>query len=358
MHWHNLFRAHRVWERQDRWTPLDPLGEVYGEVMRVRNFLYDRGWFKTRWLNAPVISVGNLTTGGTGKTPTVIFLSKLAAELGFNPGVILRGYGSGRTEESDEVKLLRRNLPGVPIAAGADRIAGGRKTLDQSANLIVADDAFQHRRLGRDLDVLLVDAGFAFGGGKILPAGRLREPVDSLNRADVVIVTRSDQVDEPVLEQIRRRVRTWAGEIPILLSRHRVTRCVDLAGRTDVSLSGRTVLAFAGIARPEAFVRTLQSLGAQVAATKTFRDHHQFSARDMKTIREAMDRSGAEVAVCTEKDLVRIEPELAKAAGLDPARLVAVEIEIEMDEGDRKILAEKIHNAGQIAKIAKDHAVD
>jgi len=173
---------------------LSAAGLIYGRITTIRNGWYDHGVLKTRWLDAPVIAVGNMTTGGTGKTPMVIYLAKMVESIGERPGVIMRGYGSKPGKEADEVMLLRRHLPGVPIIGNPDRIDGGKHAIQQGAEVIIADDAYQHRRLGRDLDICLVDAMLPFGGGQILPLGRLREPMTGFSRADLVILTRCDQV--------------------------------------------------------------------------------------------------------------------------------------------------------------------
>ncbi len=315
---------------------LGPLGKVYGELMRVRNIFYDRGWLGTRWVDVPVISVGNLTVGGTGKTPTVVLVAKMVQEAGKRAGVILRGYGRKEGREADEALLLKRSLgEGTAVVSNPDRIAGGREAVERyGAEVLIADDGFQHRRLGRDLDICLVDAGFPFGGGRVLPAGRLREPMGGLKRADVMIITRSDQVSAQELEKIAGRIREYT-EVPVLRSRHRVCGFSDLAGRRYSDIRGRKVFAFSGIGRNESFFQTVWETGAEVVGTKGFADHHQFTREDLQGIREEMNCCGAELAVCTVKDLVRIEVREAED-------FLAVEIEIDMTEEDRRILKEKI----------------
>jgi tetraacyldisaccharide 4'-kinase len=330
---------------------LAPLGKVYGEVMRVRNYFYDRGWMKTRWLEAPVISVGNLTVGGTGKTPTVAMIGKMVAAAGKRPGVIMRGYGRRAGRESDEVLLLRRALgEGAAVVANPDRIAGSREAIERfGAQVLIADDGFQHRRLGRDLDICLVDGSFPFGGNRVLPAGRLREPMEGLERADVVIMTRSDQVSEEELETIQAKIREYT-EVPILRSRHRVCGFTDLAGRRYSEIRGRKVFAFSGIGRNESFFQTVRETGAEVVGTRGFADHHYFTTKELREIRDEASRCGAELAVCTVKDLVRIE---TTKVDIEPEKILAVEIEISMAEEDEEILREKIEEQCkmQIANI-------
>jgi len=344
---HSLCRKHLDFdacggEGAHRWSLLDPLSTLYGKVTHLRNVCYDRQWLKTTWLDVPVISVGNLTTGGTGKTPMVVLLAHLAREAGCQPGVILRGYGGRQGQEADEVMLLRRELPGIPIVACPDRIAGGKQAIVQSAQMLIADDGFQHRRLGRDLDICLVDACFPFGGGKMLPAGRLREPLEGLARADMVILTRCDQVQEETVAQIRSQMREYTNDIPVLTSRHRVKHCVDLQGNILGDLTGRRMFAFAAIGRPESFFNTVRETGADVMGTRCFPDHHRFTTEELAEIRRESADVGADMLICTAKDMVKIDIETAKSAGISPEELAAIEIEITMSDEDLTLLRNKI----------------
>jgi tetraacyldisaccharide 4'-kinase len=332
----------------NRW--LEPLSSLYGQVMRLRNFCYDRQWLKTTWLDVPVISVGNMTTGGTGKTPMVIFLAQLAAEAGIRPGIVLRGYGGTSNHEADEVLLLRRELPGLPVIANPDRIAGGRHAIEQSAGLLIADDAFQHRRLGRDLNICLVDACFPFGGGKILPAGRLREPMEGFSRADVVILTRCDQINEQELGSLKSQIEQFAGPIPILTSNHRVKRYVDSLGNVKNPVGGR-VFAFAAIGRSESFFNTVRETGVTLVGTRSFPDHYYFTADDLKEVQQQAFDDGAEFLVCTAKDIVKINPSLLSAAGISPEKLTALEIEIAMPNENVAFLRDKIREVA--ARVPK-----
>ncbi len=317
---------------------LSPLGKAYGQVMRVRNYLYDRQWLKTHWLGSPVISVGNLTTGGTGKTPTVIKLAKMVSELGKRPGIILRGYGSRKGLEADEVLMLRRSLPGVPIVANADRIAGGRIALEQSVEVLIADDAFQHRRLGRDLNLCLVDATNPFGGERVLPAGRLREPMAGLGRSDMVFLTRCDQAEAKTIDSLISRIREYAGPVPILRCEHRANGYVDAAGKAYAIdfLAGKEVFAFAGIGRPESFFETLKSVGVRLTGTRVYRDHHDFTDKEIVELAEAAERSGASAILCTLKDLVKIDPKT------QVGNLLALSVEICLSVEDEERLSRKI----------------
>jgi tetraacyldisaccharide 4'-kinase len=325
---------------------LSPLGHLYGRIMSLRNALYNRGYLKTHWLPAPTIAVGNITTGGTGKTPTVVFLANLLRDLGLHPGIIMRGYASKSESglDSDELLLYRRLLPGVPVVANPDRLIAGRSVLEQNADVILADDAFQHRRLGRDFNLCLVDAVSPFGGGKILPAGHLREPLTGLSRADLFIVTRADQVSQNVLDEIRSHLEYFAPFTPILTASHCPGSLSDISNKkySLESLAGRKIFAFAAIGRPEAFYATLKSLGADILAHRSFRDHHRFTIDDLFVLRDSVKNLSASALVCTAKDLVKFTPDMLVRAGVPNDFLLALDIDIAMSAADSNLLFEKL----------------
>jgi tetraacyldisaccharide 4'-kinase len=328
-----------------------PASWVYGGVLGLR-----RAWFSLRppaRLPRPVVSVGNLTTGGTGKTETVAFLCRwlLAQEL--IPGVLSRGYkrrsrsaqvvvsrGHGPevsvADAGDEPFALARRLPAAVVVVGPDRLATGRTAANLGADVLVLDDGFQRRfTVARDLEIVLVDAADPFGQEALLPAGRLREPLSALAQAGLLIVTRADQ---HAWENLTARLRTFAPGIPCLPARHRPVCLRALSGPTQLpaeSLNGRRVLAVAGIARPQAFVRTLEMLGAEVAALRAFPDHHWYTPAEVAQLRQDAARLNAEL-VCTSKDAVRLPwPEAAQ----EPAW--ALEVEIEFLQG-REILEARL----------------
>lgn len=318
-----------------------PASMIYARIVGLRNWLYDRGVLKTQWVPAPVISVGNITTGGTGKTPMVIYLARKLQGWGYSPGVILRGYGAHGGELSDEERLLRQSLAAVPVIADPDRWAAARRALAQSADVLIADDGYQHRRLGRDMNICLIDATCPFGGEAMLPAGRLREPISSLSRADVIIITRCEQLTDDSLKRLADRLRCGAGEVPVLFSRHEPTGLIGFSADEyglDY-LSGKSVYAFAGIARPEAFYSTLESLGAKVSGVMNFADHHVYGSADLARLAEAARRAGAEMLVCTAKDAVKLDSDKLSTAGLDPSKVAALGIRIVFCDEDEQILS-------------------
>ena len=299
---------------------LRPLTPAYSAAVRARAAAYRRGLLRTVRLPRPVISVGNLTFGGTGKTPTVVALVRDLARRGRRPAVLTRGYGRKAKEPvllagpdalapveraGDEPLEMARRLPGVPIAVDADRVRGGRTAIGAGADVLVLDDGFQHLRVERDLDLLLVDAGDPFGGHALPPRGRLREPLSAMARASAVLVTKLGPKTAE-LSSIAHVVQLYAPDVPVLGARLEPVRVLTPDGpEPPAILEGRTVMAFAGVGRPEAFEELLRELGAEVAAARWFPDHHHHTARDLRRIRRLARRHGA-VPVTTAKDAVKL----------------------------------------------------
>ncbi len=263
----------------------------------------------------PVVSVGNLTFGGTGKTPFVVHVCRALIARGKRPAILSRGYGN-----NDEGRVLARWLPDVPQGINPDRFAGGQ-ALSGQADCFVLDDGFQHMPLARELDVVLIDATRPFGGGHCPPGGRLREPLQALERAGLVVITRADLVSRDELGAVMRKVREYA-IAPVATGRFRPT--------VPTSLVGLDVTVACGIGNPRAFVATVEQLGARVIDTRFFRDHHAFDARDA---RQLAARAGP--VVVTEKDAVKLEPIWPK----DGAPLHVVRIEFEAMDGAADIAA-------------------
>lgn len=280
----------------------------YGFAVRCRNFCFDRGWNVHR-VAAPVLSVGNLTVGGTGKTPCVEFIARQLREHDLRVTLLSRGYGS-EAGCNDEALLLEENLPDVPHLQGADRVALAQVAIEElESEVLLLDDGFQHRRLGRDLDVVLIDATDPFGGGHLLPRGLLREPVSSLRRADAVLLTRCDQAGAERVQQLRDRLERLAPGKPILETEHQPLHLVNADGEQEAleQLRGRPVAAFCGLGNPAAFRRTLLDLGCQVVAFRAYPDHHPYSRADVEDLGEQARRlTDDAVLVTTQKDLVKL----------------------------------------------------
>jgi tetraacyldisaccharide 4'-kinase len=281
----------------------------YGLAVRVRNFLFDHGWLATRKAAVPVVSVGNLTAGGTGKTPCVEFVAGFYRQRDLRVAVLSRGYGTA-SGPNDEALVLEENLPDVPHLQGTDRSALAATACEElHSEILVLDDAFQHRCLARDLDLVLIDATRPWGYGRLLPRGLLREPVKGLRRAGVVVLTRCDQVAAAERDRIRQRVRRTAPRVPVAESSH---RAVELRNSDRITapldrLRQGPVAAFCGLGNPDAFQRTLTDLGANLCAFRTYPDHHSYSRADVERLRVwAGTLPSACMVVTTQKDLVKL----------------------------------------------------
>lgn len=292
---------------------------LWGAVGALRNRLYDRGWLPAHRLEMPVVSVGNLSVGGTGKSPMVVLVARALEERGMRPGVLSRGYrateqNAGGEGLNDEGRLLERLLPGVPQVQDADRVRGATELARRGAETIVLDDGFQHRRLARDLDLVLVDAtrpwGLPADGGSapvraVLPRGLLREPPRSLRRADALVITRSDAVPAEALAGLEAELERLVPGKPRLLAEHRpcALRRVGPGGEERLPLahlSGLAVRLVSGIGNPEAFEATARALGADLRAVHAFPDHHPFTGEELEAL-------GGEGELCvTAKDSVKL----------------------------------------------------
>ena len=289
---------------------LRPVSVVYSLIVRAKAWCYARGIFRARKLPGTVISVGNLTVGGTGKTPVVLAIAERLAQEGKRAAILTRGYrgtansGTGGVPQSDEVALLRERLAGtVQLGVGADRYESGTVLARHGVKWFVLDDGFQHLKLSRDVDIVLVDATDPFGGGLVLPAGRLREPLSALRRADIVVVTRSVQAPSPAVESIIRRHTNS----PIFYSSMRLESVLRVPG-LQVALPPQDwrkarFLAFCGIGNPAAFFEDLRTWGFQIVQQRSFADHHLYTAEDAAQLGQSAKSCNADALLCTEKDV-------------------------------------------------------
>ncbi len=287
------------------------------------------------WLDVPVISVGNLTVGGTGKTPMTLWVCRQLLARGRKPAVLSRGYKASREGQADELMMITRLCPEAVAVAHSDRRAAGRLAVSEyGARAAVLDDGFQHRKMGRDLDILLVDATRPFGFDHLLPRGLLREPIGSLRRAGAVVITRCDQAAPEEIARIESTIRWYQHDMVIVRAIHRPVGFVNLAGHEAPAPSGGQAGALAGIARPEAFERTLADAGVTIADRMRFPDHHVYTDTDAKRINEWARSAGLDAVVTTEKDAVKLERLQAK--WLVPILTLRVEIDL-LDGGDKMV---------------------
>lgn len=280
---------------------LYPLSVLYGGVVRLRTRLYANGWLKPKRLSGTVISVGNLTVGGTGKTPMVIWLADKFLAEGKKVAILSRGY-RGSEGTSDEIELMKFRLQGRAVfGVGKDRFAvGQRLEMQQPIDIFILDDGFQHLQLARDLDILLMDASRSIHGEPLLPAGRLREPLSAMSRANLLVFTRTETV--PGTSEAIAKL----SQFPVFAAATRLLGFRRYGGgiqmQSALEIGAGPFFAFCGIGNPEAFFRDLQSWGLSICGREVFADHHRYTQRDVLRIKQAGGHAGANAFITTEKD--------------------------------------------------------
>lgn len=295
-----------------------------------RNRFFDWGWKPSHKAAVPIVSVGNLTLGGTGKTPCVEYIAGIFREHDFQVAILSRGYGAegGR---NDEAMLLEENLPDVPHLQDRDRVAIANAAVEElESDVLILDDGFQHRRLARDLDVVLIDATNPWGYGYMFPRGSLRELPRGLRRANSVMITHADRVTPGEREAIHSKIKRY-GDLPISLTRHEPRALVGVHGATASleTMRGAPVAAFCGIGSPAGFRRTLENLEANLIDFRTFPDHHAYSRKDVEELRRWAERQPADAIIATtQKDFVKL-----RIADLAERPLWAIRIGLSFIEG-------------------------
>ena len=311
---------------------------LFGLASEVRRRLYDAGLLPVARASVPVVSLGNLSAGGTGKTPFALWLAKWFQARGCRPGLLSRGYGrrgEGRGDTlGDEARMLEERLGGAPQVEDPDRVRGAKALVAAGAEVVLLDDGFQHRRLARDLDLVLVDATRPFGlpydaRGRALaaplPRGLLRERPAALARAGGIVLTRADQVDGTRRAELLARLERLAPGTPVAIARHAPVRLLRNSGeeRALAELRGRDVDLVSGIGNPEAFERTVRDLGAHIASHRRFPDHHPYAAGDLAGLGE-----GGHWLLTTQKDAVKLAD-----LGANGPTFWALEVDLVIDEG-------------------------
>lgn len=305
--------------------------------MRLRNARYDKGSATVHRVSVPVISVGNLTLGGTGKTPTVEWLARRIAERGLRLALVSRGYGAKIGAVNDEARELAEKLPGIPHVLDADRVRGCQRAIDEhGAQVLLLDDGFQHRRLHRDLDIVLIDATEPFGFEHVFPRGTLREPLAGWQRAHVLLLTRSELVSADQRAAIRHRVQSIAPQAVWAESAYVPHSLRAASGEVQPlsTLAGRRVAAFCGIGNPASFRRALEACGCQIVCWREWADHHPYGPADANVLAHWSAAHSAELALCTHKDLVKIGP-----LWRGPVPLLACVSQLQVVAGEAEIVA-------------------
>ncbi len=337
---------------------LAALAPFYGAAVAGRNLCFGLGLRRTRRLPHPVLSVGNLTAGGTGKTPMVVELVRRLGAMGQHPAILLRGYGAlGEASGSDEAAILAEQT-GAAVAANPDRAAGARQLLAQSRQIsvFVLDDGYQHRQVHRDLDLLLIDATVPFGFGHLMPRGLLRESPRGARRADAVIVTHAEQSDPARLADLDRQIAGHASRPPIAHAEHTWTgfRRFDGERWAVDALAGRRVAAFCGIGNPAAFAGMLESHVKELVQFRTFPDHHPYTATDLTKCIDAASEAAAEALVTTEKDWVKIRSVLDWSRQPVPLHRAVLELVFRDGEDQVDLMLERFLNQSAPRTCGRD----
>lgn len=307
----------------------------YTIAVSARNRRYDRGSAEIHRVDVPVITIGNLSLGGTGKTPMVKWLARRLQNAGLRVAIVSRGYGAKDGKHNDEALELAQALPNVPHLQNRDRVAAAQQAIREfQSQVLLLDDGFQHRRLGRDLDIVLLDALEPFGFEHVFPRGTLREPVTGLARAGVVCLSRADAISKYERDAIRQRVSRIAPNAAWCEAAHSASKLVNTHGESQPLefLAGHRVAAFCGIGNPAGFRHTLTAAGCEPVVWREFPDHYAFTTSDQAELATMAKAANAEVLVCTQKDLVKLQ-----RAELDGLPLWAVSIEIKFLAGQESL---------------------
>lgn len=324
-------------------SPLLFFSSIYGIILKIRSFLYIAGLLKKRLLNAKVISVGNLTVGGTGKTPMVIAIAEILMKNNKKTAVLSRGYkskGEGNLKivsdgneiklntvsAGDEPYLMAERLKGVSVLICPDRYESGRYAIENfTSDTIILDDGFQNLSIKKDIDILLIDAMNPFGSGYLLPRGILREPLSAIKRADIIIITKADYPEN--ISDIIETVRFYNPHPPIFKGIYKPSELVNIAtgSKEDINiLKNKSVTIFSGIANPLSFSYLIKNAGADIAKEFIFNDHHFYTKNDIDEIK--LSGKKTDIIITTEKDAVKIR-ELIK----EDINIWAVRIDLYID---------------------------
>ena len=341
---------------------LNAVAVVYGLGILLRNWLFNGGYAKSYAVTAaglvtsdrtqaavPVISVGNITVGGTGKTPLVIWLCNLFHEQNINSAILTRGYKAVKGE-NDEPGMLAKNCHGSSVVVNPDRLAGAIEAVKKhKAQVLIMDDGFQHRQLHRDVDIVTIDAMQPFGYGRMLPAGLLREPVSALKRAQAVIITRCDLVSRNNLTELTATIKRINPNLIVAQTIHSPVLAISGDKQIPVEeLKDKKIYAFCGIANPEAFLATVGLVGANIIGSKIYDDHHNYTVDDVNDIYNEAAKSGAQIILTTEKDYNKISSPASGRSDLVLAYL-AVRLQfVEGSDGIRELIERSL--AGKIPR--------
>lgn len=314
----------------------------YYAVVRFRNWIFDKGWRKIYQSGLPVVSVGNLSVGGTGKSPAVAWLANWFRQRGIRVAILSRGYGQLDDGRNDEALELELKLPEVPHLQHPDRVASAQVAEHElQMELLILDDGFQHRRLARNLDLVLIDATESQNARRLLPAGLRREPMSGLTRASAIIWTRIDQADERELELLVRQAEGYCSGAKTVLTVHRPKSILIYPNETRplTDLQRTPVLAFCGIGNPISFFRSLEDLGAEIIDRRQWPDHHAYTKEDISWLSCWRSEYSSAKLVCTVKDWVKIQESVL---GGREVWALSVDMEIVQGQSDLECMLQRL----------------
>ena len=319
----------------------------YSIIVRLRNRFYDSGLLKSCKAGAPVISIGNITTGGTGKTPLVIWLCKFLQQREIKCAVLTRGYKTTQNSKlktqnySDEPAILAESCPNAKVIVNPDRVEAATEAVNEfGAKVLIMDDGFQHRSLHRDIDIVTIDATCPFGYGRILPAGLLRESVTALKRADAAVITRCNQISGEQLTELEEKLLSVNPDMIIAKSIHAPLYAKSTDGEISIDrLKDKKVFAFCGIGNPDAFLKTIKNIEADLVGSKIYNDHYHYTDNDIAEICRKADDLKADLILTTQKDWTKITSLSMPSEGMTFAYL-AVELKFISGQDELKQLIE------------------
>lgn len=310
----------------------------YLAVLNTRNILYKNGVVKSRRLPVKVISIGNITTGGTGKTPLVEFMARYLLEKNKKVAILSRGYGGNNPLQknndnvNDECLILRENLQDVPVLAGKDRVKNGERAIrDYDVDCIILDDGFQHFRIKRDLDIVVIDSLNPFGGENLIPRGSLREPLKNLGRADLFMISHCNQSNEQTIKSICTKLSHVNNDVPVCESVHSPVHIENITDGSILGpewLKGKRIYGLSAIGNPESFTYTLKGLGADLIKHRKFHDHHNYTNEEIDDVISEAQSLGTDAIVVTQKDIVKM-----RKMNIKDANILSLKIEIKITKG-------------------------
>lgn len=346
------------------------LSYIYWILWVIRKWLYEKGILKTRHLPSPVICVGNITTGGTGKTPTVIALAKLLQKNTESPriAILTRGYKrmsrspvtvvsdgarllSSPSDAGDEPYMIASALNGIPVIVGADRYKSGTYAITHfSTELFILDDGYQHIKLNRDVNILIVDATNPIGNGYLLPKGILREPLQAISRADCIIISKVSGGDKRYVEKL---IRTYNKNSPVFYGDYKLTNIKKLDGNMLGlhSISGKNLLIFSGIGNPQYFRKVVENNKGKVIKELIYPDHHWYEEKDLKDIINEARKLSVGAVVTTEKDAVRIKGAGLLNSGNIKIDIMILQVEMEIDRIFKEWILSKIKKSRKMRDL-------